>query len=78
MQRALLVFGLFAFSDAAALNKQPVMKLRGGLAGVDANQVATVVAGRSAASSAPELQRILLLAETNASDADATNGSVLL
>ena len=40
--------------------------------------LATVVAGRSAASSAPELQRILLLAETNASDANATNGSVLL
>merc|ERR1719473_1879027 len=40
---------LSASADAATLKKQPVMKLRGGISGVDGQQVATIVAGISAA-----------------------------
>jgi hypothetical protein len=43
MYRALLLGALAASSDALELKKQPVMKLRGGLGGIDANQVANVV-----------------------------------
>jgi hypothetical protein len=53
MLRAALVLGLAAVSDAAVLNKkQPIMKLRGGISGVDANQVANVVAGITLANGA--------------------------
>lgn len=49
MVRSILV-GLLAVSvDALVVKKEPVMKLRGGLAGIDANQVANVVMGLSAA-----------------------------
>merc|ERR1719473_1575821 len=40
---------LSASADAALIKKQPVMKLRGGISGVDGQQVATIVAGISAA-----------------------------
>ena len=49
LYRTLILGALAASSDALSLKKEPVMKLRGGLAGIDANQVTNVVLTVSAA-----------------------------
>ena len=52
MYKTLLLGLLASSSNAHVVKKQPVMKLRGGLAGLDTNQVANVVLSVSAANSA--------------------------
>jgi hypothetical protein len=49
MIRALILGLVVVSTHAAVLKKQPVMKLRGGISGVDATQVAKVVSGITAA-----------------------------
>jgi phage-related minor tail protein len=62
LHRALII-GLVASSTALHLKQQPVMKLRGGLAGLDADQVSKVVMGISAANAG-----VMALAPTKAGE----------
>lgn len=64
MMRALLLgIALTATTEALMVKKEPVMKLRGGLAGIDANQVATGVMAISAANAG-----VMSLAPTKAGE----------
>ena len=54
MKVATITLGMLAMSDAASLvqPKPSLLKLRGGLGGIDANQVANIVTGLNGANAA--------------------------
>ena len=65
MIRATLALALVVSTNALVVKKQPIMKLRGGLGGIDADGVAKVVMGISAANAG-----VMALAPKKAGESD--------